>query len=252
MDALVELTNGWVLPVLLAPFVGSFLGVLIRRLPRDQPALWGRSACEACGHRLTPRELIPILSFAAQRGRCAACAAPIAPAHLAVELSALALAAICAALLPASAPLWAGCVLAWALLTLAWIDAEHFFLPDALTLPLLLAGLAEAWTVTPEDLPDRALAAALAYAALRALAATYRALRGREGLGQGDAKLLAASGAWLGTAALPDVLLLAATLALAALLVARLRGAALTATTRLPFGPFLAVATLALFLVGWA
>jgi leader peptidase (prepilin peptidase)/N-methyltransferase len=240
MGLAVELINGWILPVLLAPAVGSFLGVLVRRLPRGRPIAASRSACEACGHVLGPLEMVPLLSFAWQRGRCRHCGAPIAAAHPSIELSALGVAAVAACLVPAGADLWIACVLGWWLLTLAWIDAEHFTLPDVLTLPLLLAGLAEAIWRDPDQLTARAAAAALAYGALWALAAGYRRLRGREGLGMGDAKLLAAGGAWLGPVALPRVLLLGACSALAYALLLRLRGTRITGTLKLPFGPFLA------------
>ena len=133
--------------------------------------------------------------------------------------------------------LWITCILGWWLLTLAWIDADSFRLPDALTLPLILAGLGEALWRDPDQLTARAAGAAIAYTALWALAAFYRRLRGREGLGMGDAKLLAAGGAWLGVVPLPDVLLLAACSALA---YALLRGAEIRATLKVPFGPFLA------------
>jgi leader peptidase (prepilin peptidase) / N-methyltransferase len=236
----VELINGWILPVVLAPAVGSFLGVLVRRLPEGKPIAAARSACEACGHTLGPLEMIPLASFAWQRGRCRHCGAPIATVHPAIELAALAIAAAAAALIPGGPDLWITCILGWWLLTLAWIDADSFRLPDALTLPLLLAGLGEAMCRDPDQLTARATAAAIAYTALWALAALYRRLRGREGLGMGDAKLLAAGGAWLGPVPLPDVLLLAACSALAYALLLRLRGTEVTATLKVPFGPFLA------------
>jgi len=250
MRALVELINGWIgpnaaapallAPLLLAPIIGSFLGVLIRRLPAGRPVATGRSACEACGHVLGPTELIPLLSFALQRGRCRACGAPIAPMHLAVELAALAVAVSAALAIQAGPFLWASCLLGWALLTLAWIDAENFILPDVITLPLLAAGMAEAFFLEPDALTERALATALAYTALWALAQAYRRLRGRDGLGLGDAKLLAAGGAWLGLTVLPYAMLAGALLALLWAGGMRLRGQTISATTRLPFGPFLA------------
>ncbi len=239
------------LAVLAAPFVGSFLGVLIRRLPADRPIAAARSCCEACGRTLGPLDLVPIASYLALRGRCRSCGARIAPMHLGVELAATAVAGVAAAF-DSGAPLWAGCALGWTLLALAWIDWEHFWLPDALTLPLIVAGLAATWFLAPWAATDHAAAAALAYAGLRGLGALYRRLRGREGLGQGDAKLLAAGGAWLGLAALPDLLLLAALLGLAAAGVARWRGRAMTAATALPFGPPLAAATWALWLLARA
>ena len=222
---------------------------------------------------------MPLLSYAALRGRCRACGAAISPFHPAIELAAL-LVAASAILAPlaagqgdgaawlaslgqdgnaaqgtgtgwgagtswgagGAAPLWAECALGWTLLALAWIDAEHFLLPDVLTLPLLLAGLAWCGWSDPSALGDHALGAALGYAGLRAVALAYRALRGREGMGAGDAKLLGACGAWLGVAALPWLLLGAALMGLAAAATMRLRGRAVGRLTALPFGPFLAAA----------
>ena len=240
MAPTVELTNGWI-PLLLAPFVGSFLGVLIRRLPEGRGWMTGRSSCEACGRALGPLEIVPLLSFLALRGSCAGCGAPIGVFHPLVELAALLVAATAWLAAPDdTAFIWAGCGLGWTLLALAWIDARCFRLPDALTLPLILAGLFEALLLAPEDATDRALAAAAGYLSFRLLAMAYRAWRGREGLGEGDAKLLAAAGAWLGSAALPWVVVAAGVAGLAAAAVARCRGATITSSTRLPFGPFLA------------
>jgi leader peptidase (prepilin peptidase)/N-methyltransferase len=238
----------WWFSLLAAPFVGSFLFVLIRRLPARRPVLWGRSQCESCGHRLGPVELVPIVSFLVQRGRCRACGARIGVAHLAAELIAVLVAAAVAATGAEGLELWAGCGLGWTLLALAWIDWEEGLLPDALTLPLTVSGLALAWWLVPWTLTDRAVGAIVGYLVFRLLATLYRALRKREGLGQGDAKLLAASGAWLGWQALGNVVLLAALLGLGYALVARARGQSLGATTALPFGPALAAATFALWL----
>jgi len=236
------------LALLAAPFAGSFLFVLIRRLPAQRPVLWGRSQCESCGHRLGPLELVPIVSFLAQRGRCRACGARINVAHLAAELLALLIAAAAVATGAEGLELWGGCGLGWTLLALAWIDWEAGFLPDALTLPLVVSGLALAWWLVPWTLTDRAVGAIVGYLGFRLLATLYRAFRKREGLGQGDAKLLAASGAWLGWQALGNVVLLAALLGLGFALVARARGRSLGPTTALPFGPALAVATFVLWL----
>ena len=108
---------GWLLPVLAGPFVGSFLGVLVRRLPAGRPIAAARSCCEACGRSLSPLELIPLVSFAVQRGRCRSCGAPIAWAHPAIELAALVLAGVAACVVPAGdwpggAWLWLSCGLA--------------------------------------------------------------------------------------------------------------------------------------------
>ncbi len=239
----------WFMPVLLAPFIGSFLGVLIRRLPAGQAFVRGRSACESCGHALGVSDLIPLLSFLALRGRCRHCAAPIGRFHPAVELAAVAAAVMAAWAIEDDMPLlWAACGLGWALLALAWIDAEHMRLPDILTLPLLLAGLAVTWWQDPDALPAHALGAAAGYISLSFTAFAYRRLRGREGIGLGDAKLLGAAGAWLGWQPLPWVVLLAALTGIGMALWLQLRGATMTHTTALPFGPCLAVATWAIFL----
>lgn len=238
----------WWFAVLAAPFAGSVAGVLIRRMPRETPDLWGRSACEACGHTLSPLELVPLVSFALQRGRCRACGARIAPAHLAAELAATAIAATAALLGIDGITLWEGCALGWTLLTLAWLDWENFWLPDVLTLPLILAGLGVAWLDAPWEIGGHALGAIIGYAGFRALGLLYRLIRGRDGLGEGDAKLLAAGGAWLGWQALAHTLLLAALLGIGLALLARWRGAALQAATPLPFGSALAAAIWALWL----
>ncbi len=237
----VELINVWVAngavwPVAAAPFAGSFCGVLIRRLPAGRGVVTGRSACEACGHVLGLRDLVPIASFLARRGRCRFCGARIGWDMPGVEVAATAVAAWAVLAGLDGAVLWASCALGWALLTLAWIDAVSLRLPDVLTLPLILAGLAEAAWLDPDALTGRAFGAACGYTALWLLAWAYRGLRKREGLGLGDAKLLAAGGAWVGVWLLGDVVLAAA---LAGLAWALRRGRPDPAA-RLPFGPFLA------------
>jgi leader peptidase (prepilin peptidase)/N-methyltransferase len=157
--------------------------------------------------------------------------------------------ALAAVLIEGGQRAWLDCLLGWWLLALGWIDLRCWLLPDGLTLPLIIAGLAAAFLFNPDQLTERALGAALGYASLMTIAALYRALRGREGLGGGDAKLLAASGAWLGAAALPQVILLAALSALAAAAGLRVAGIRLGIHSALPFGPFLALATWVLWLL---
>ena len=241
------------LPLLVSPFIGSFLGVVIRRLPLGRSIALGRSACEGCGRVLPARDLVPLVSFVLLRGRCRFCRAGIARFHPGVELAAIAVAAWATLVDPGVEPLalWANCVLGWSLLALAWIDWDHLRLLDALTLPLLALGLFATWALDPEAATDHAAAAALAYLAFRGVALAYRLLHGREGLGQGDAKLLAASGAWVGLAGLPSVLLGAALIALATTLVQRLRRRS-AADTPIPFGPYLALATWLVRLYGAA
>ncbi len=237
------MTEGWAWwPLLLAPFVGSFLGVLIRRLPLGEPVVLSRSRCGTCGHALGPAELVPLLSYVALRGRCRACGAPIGAFHPAVELAAAAIALWAALAAPDPASLWADCVLGWTLLALAWIDWGHLRLPDALTLPLVPAGLFATLWLDPDNATDHALAAALGYAGLRTVEVVYRRLRGWDGLGQGDAKLAAAAGAWVGLDRLGPVVVLAALAGLAGgLLRAARREDTLGAP--IPFGPWLALAT---------
>ena len=221
----------WLLPLLAAPFVGSLLGVLIQRLPAGRPVALSRSICESCGTRLAARDLVPVLSWLALRGSCRCCGAAIGFFPLAVEFAAVAVAGAAAVLGPDPARLWLDCALGWVLLTLAWIDARHMRLPDILTLPLIPAGLIVALVRSPDEILDRTLAAIAGYACLRAVALGYWAWRGREGLGQGDAKLLAAAGAWVGLAQVFDVLLGGAMITLLAALP---RARRLTAATALP------------------
>ncbi len=228
--------------VLVAPFIGSFLGVLIRRLPEGRPIGWTQSQCEGCGTTLSARDLMPVLSWAAARGRCRYCGQWLGWFYPGVELAALGIALI-AAFFDQGVEIWLDCILGWTLLALSWIDAQHWLLPDKLTLPLVLAGLASALIFDPGELTDRALGAALGYVALRAIAFLYRRLRGRDGLGQGDAKLLAAAGAWVGATALPQVILIAALAALFAAGCLRVSCVRLGPFSALPFGPFLALAT---------
>ena len=240
----------WLPPVLVAPFVGSFLGVLITRLPTHRPILLGRSACPSCGHPLGALDLIPLLSFLLLRGRCRHCRTPIDPFHPAVELAALGVAAWVATMSDAADWVWVSCGLGWTLLTLAWIDWTEFLLPDALTLPLLLAGLIRTWLWDPGQLTDHCLAAILGYLSFQLLALGYRRLRGRDGLGGGDTKLIAAAGAWLGLQALPMVVFGSALTGLLAALALALRGQTMTSTTRIPFGPCIALTFWLVWLYG--
>ena len=239
------------LPLLLSPFIGSFLGVVIRRLPLGRSIALARSACEGCGRALPARDLVPLLSFALLRGRCRFCRAGIARFHVWIELAAIGVAAWAMTVTADVGSLWADCVLGWSLLALAWIDRDHLRLPDALTLPLLALGLLATCWLDADAAADHALAAAVGYLAFSGVALAYRTLRRREGLGQGDAKLLAASGAWVGLAGLPTVVLGAAVVALCMTLGQRLfqRQAA---DTPIPFGPYLALATWLVRLYGAA
>lgn len=242
--------SSWPLAICVAPIAGSFAGVVIRRLPQKLDLFWSRSRCDACNCNLSPLCLVPVISYLALRGRCRTCRASISPFHLAIELSCVAVA--CWATMVDRTPLWlwTACILGWMLLILSWIDAEHFRLPDVLTLPLLVAGLATQAMLAPEQLPESLVGVLLGYASFRAIATGYRALRAREGLGLGDAKLMAAAGAWLGGSALPNVVLLAALLGILAIVLGRISGRAIDRTAAIPFGPFLSAAIWLTYIYG--
>jgi leader peptidase (prepilin peptidase)/N-methyltransferase len=157
-------------------------------------------------------------------------------------------AAAAAALLLAPDDAVAGSALGWTLLALALIDVRHGILPDILTLPLLLAGLALAAAAQQAIPVEELIGAAAGYLAFAGVAAWYRRTRGREGLGLGDAKLLAAAGAWLGWGALPAVVAAASLSALGVVAVGALRGRPARADLEIRFGPFLCLAIWAVFL----
>lgn len=219
---------------------GSFIALVSLRLPAGRPVVLARSACASCGDALGAAELVPLVSFVLQRGRCRRCNGAIAWRYPAVEAGAAAIGVVAA--LARTDPRAAAVValLGWTLLLLALLDAEHFWLPSAITIPLGLAGLAATAWLVPADLPAHLIGAAAGYLSLAGVAALYKVIRGRIGLGGGDAKLFAASGAWLGWQALPLVLAAAAVSGLVVALVLWRRDIA--ATTRLPFGVFLAPA----------
>jgi leader peptidase (prepilin peptidase)/N-methyltransferase len=239
------------LPMLIAPFIGSFMGVLIVRLPAGAPVVFSRSACPHCRATLSGWDMIPLVSFVVLRGRCRHCRQPISLLHPAVEFAAVGIAVWAALADPDPIRLWTDCGLGWTLLTLGWIDCASFLLPDVLTLPLLLAGLALTYGMQPEALTDHCLAAAFGYLSFQALAFAYRRLRGWDGLGGGDAKLIAAAGAWCGLALLPFVVLGSAVVGLLAALALALAGRTVTSRTRIPFGPCIALAFWLAWLHGW-
>lgn len=238
--------------------LGSFIAALTLRWPAGRSIVrasstaggsihFARSQCDSCGTTLTARDLVPVFSFSLLRGRCRHCAAAIAPRHLWIELAAAGIGALALGLHP-GLPGIAGALFGWGLLALAILDAEHFWLPDRLVLPLLVSGLlAAAWLAPP--LPERLIGAASGYASLALIALAYHAATGRKGLGGGDPKLFAAIGAWLGWQLLPFVLLLAATLGLLLAAIHAARGRAIGRQTRVPLGALLAIAAWPLWLL---
>jgi leader peptidase (prepilin peptidase)/N-methyltransferase len=234
---------------LLGSVIGSFVALVADRWPRGEDVVVAPSQCRACGRRLRPANLVPVVSYCLQRGRCASCGASLPLDLLLAELGGAGIALVALIHAPdLSAINLAGtaalAMFGWALLLLALLDARHFWLPDAITLPLALAGLAAAAILPEPTLPARLAGAALGYGALEALRRAYRALRGREGLGGGDAKLLAAVGAWLGAAALPGVVLGAALLGLAWAGLEHLRKRPAGGTAPIPLGTTLAISAL--------
>jgi leader peptidase (prepilin peptidase)/N-methyltransferase len=233
---------------ILGAIVGSFLATILVRWPEGRSVVAGRSRCDGCGAALGPLELVPILSFLVRRGRCRRCGAAIDWRHAAIELGAgtIGLVAVLVHPLPLAG---ATMLLGWMLLLIAALDAEHQWLPDALTLPLVALGLLSGWAGLGPPLLDRAIGAAAGWLVLVLLGLAYRVLRGREGLGGGDPKLLAAIGAWLGALHLPFVLLGAGLLGLAAALAMKVRGREVGRTTRLPLGTFMALAAWPIWLI---
>ena len=243
------MSGNWV-PVVLAPFIGSFGFALALRYPDFGGFVAGRSVCPTCRHQLAARDLVPVVSWLLLRGRCRYCAAAIGWHYPAAELGA-AILALWATTVFSGWLLWATSALGWALLALSIIDLRTYRLPDLLTVPILAAGLGVAAIAEPETIFDHLLGAAAGYAALAGIGWLYRAARGRDGLGCGDAKLLAAGGAWLSWQALPVVVLIAATLAL---LVTGLSQVAqkrsISADMLVPFGPYLAAAIWLVWIYG--
>ncbi|MGL5948077.1 MAG: prepilin peptidase [Aeromonas sp.] len=252
---------GWVFLFSLA--VGSFLNVVIHRLPimlerqwrHDYAELMGetpapstrynlllpRSRCPQCDTQLSARENIPLLSWLWQRGRCRHCQTPIAARYPLVELGTALLSMIVASQLPVGWITLAALLLTWALIALTCIDVDHLLLPDEITLPLLWLGLLVNLWNDPAALNDAVIGAAVGYLVLWSLYWLFKLTTGKEGMGYGDFKLLAALGAWLGWQALPIVLLLSS-------LAGALIGIAMVLVKRhershpIPFGPYLAIA----------
>lgn len=197
--------------------IGSFLNVVIHRVPlailEPQSHInicLPASFCPTCRVALRRRDNIPLFSWLWLKGRCHHCRTAISLRYPLTELATLLLSLLLTALLPwPLLPL--ALVFVWTLLALSLIDGQHQLLPDVLTLPLLWTGLlAHCFSLLPGNLHDGVLGAALGYSLFWLLTNGYQRLRGIDALGLGDAKLLAALGAWLGWQALPMLILIAA------------------------------------------
>ncbi|HDZ8853851.1 TPA: prepilin peptidase [Aeromonas dhakensis] len=245
--------------------IGSFLNVVIHRLPIMLEREWQaeylsyfnpetqlqqeerynlmvpRSACPHCGHAITAMENIPLLSWLWLKGRCRECQAPISARYPLVELLTALLSLVVAATFPPSWGLLAALLLTWVLVALTFIDLDKMLLPDQLTLPLLWGGLLFNLAGGFVPLADAVIGAMAGYLVLWSLYWAFKLLTGKEGMGYGDFKLLAALGTWLGWQALPIVLLLSS-------LVGAIIGISLILLRNhhqgkpIPFGPYLAIA----------
>lgn len=270
MTLLLELEYGlpWLyfsLVFLFSLMIGSFLNVVIHRLPIMLEREWQaeylgyfnpetqpqqeerynlmvpRSACPHCGHAITAMENIPLLSWLCLKGRCRECQAPISARYPLVELLTALLSLVVAATFPPGWGLLAALLLTWVLVALTFIDLDKMLLPDQLTLPLLWGGLLFNLTGGFVPLADAVIGTMAGYLVLWSLYWAFKLLTGKEGMGYGDFKLLAALGAWLGWQALPIVLLLSS-------LVGAFIGIGLILLRNhhqnkpIPFGPYLAIA----------
>ncbi|MCC6075682.1 prepilin peptidase [Pseudomonas sp. GCM10022188] len=249
---------------ILGLLVGSFLNVVVYRLPvmmqRDwqsqarevlelqdvEPAerfnlLLPDSHCPHCGHKIRAWENIPILSWLLLRGRCAGCKAPISLRYPLVELACGVLSAVVAWQFGFTWQAGAVLLLTWGLLAMSLIDADHQLLPDVLVLPLLWLGLIvnqSGLLATPSDAFWGAVAG---YLSLWSVYWLFKLVTGKEGMGYGDFKLLAMLGAWGGWQILPLTILLSSMVgAVLGIIILRVRRA--DGGTPLPFGPYLALA----------
>lgn len=222
-----------------APFIGSFLSVLVVRLPAGEDVVLTRSHCRSCQHPLGLRDLIPIASWIVSRGKCRHCGARVDALYPFMELASV-LVVLWAALVVNAEALIVTVIFGWALLALAVMDLRSMFLADALTLPLIPAGLAVCLWLEPDAIWTHTAGAVAGAAVLAALAWVYFRLRGREGLGLGDVKLMAAAGAWVGVDGLGTVILWAVMVNALMLAPDALRGRPMSATTQVPLGTGLA------------
>lgn len=245
--------------------VGSFLNVVIHRVPRmlerewaqqaaeqrgeDAPAVERynlvvpRSHCPACGHRIGALENIPLLSWLLQHGKCAACGAAIPARYPIVELGTAVLSAAAIWRFGATAEGVGALLLTCFLIALTFIDFDTQLLPDSMTLPLLWFGLLFNLWGTYAPLPAAVIGAMAGYLSLWSIYWLFKLSTGKEGMGYGDFKLLAALGAWFGWTALPAVVLLASVVGAAVgiiLIVVARHGREVP----IPFGPYLAGAGL--------
>ncbi len=250
---------------LLGLLIGSFLNVVAYRLPvmmerdwkqqcleylhPDQPAetperfnlIVPRSRCPSCGHQITALENIPVLSYLFLRGKCSACSTHISARYPIIEFVTAALSAVVAWKLGWGWPLLAGLFFTWSLIALSLIDFDHKLLPDSITLPLLWLGLLLSLNTVFVDMRASIIGAAAGYLSLWSVYQLFRLVTGKEGMGFGDFKLLAAIGTWLGWQALPVTIMLSSLVgAVVGVTLILIRGR--DRNIPIPFGPYIAAA----------
>jgi len=257
--------------------VGSFLNVVIWRVPRGENVAFPASHCGTCEQPIPWYHNIPVISWILLRGRCASCEATISPRYLMVELVTAALAVACVRHFGVSALAFRAFFFAAALVALTYIDLEHWILPHAITWPSIAVGLATAWVLGGPGTMDAVLGAAAGFAGFALLQVVAEWLLKKEALGGGDLFLLAMVGAFLGWQVLLPVVFLASiqgsVVGLGLILAGRLRGGEASApgdpatentaptapedeeaweppAHALPFGPFLSLAALEMLFLG--
>lgn len=250
-------------------FIGSFLNVVIYRLPVMMEREWQteaanlrgeepteqprfnlatpRSRCPHCGHGITAVENIPVVSYLLLRGRCRHCGGSISVRYPLIEALCAVLSGFTAFHFGYGIAAAGALVFVWSMIALSFIDLDTQLLPDSITLPLLWLGLLLNLSGTYTDLPSAVIGAAAGYLSLWSVFWLFKLTTGKEGMGYGDFKLLAAVGAWLGWQILPLTILLSSVVGAVvgiALIVVRKHGREIP----IPFGPYLAAAgLLALF-----
>ncbi len=250
---------------LLGLVVGSFLNVVIFRLPKMMERDWRdqcaeildhgtptdkrpaynlvvpRSRCPSCGHQVAALENVPVLSFVMLKGRCAECGWRIPWRYPGVELLSAVLSVLVVWRFGLGAESAGALLLTWALLALSFIDFDTQFLPDSITLPFLWLGLAFNLNGTFASIEASVLGAIAGYLVLWSVYHLFRLVTGKEGMGYGDFKLLAMLGAWLGWSALPLIILLSSLVgAVIGVTMIAMRGH--DKNIPIPFGPYLAIA----------
>ncbi len=253
--------------------IGSFLNVVIYRLPKIMERQWAaecaelagkeaeasepfnlvvpRSRCQKCGHQIRSYENVPVLSYLFLRGKCSSCSTPISPRYPLVELATAALFAWCVWRWGATPTGLAWCGFSATIVALAMIDWDTTLLPDDITLPLLWAGLIVAalkWNPAV-SLPDALWGAVGGYLSLWGVYWSFKLVTGKEGMGYGDFKLYAALGAWFGWMALVPIILMASVIG-AIIGIALKFSSGLREGGYVPFGPFLAAAGLTAMIFG--